>query len=410
MGIPAFSSELEGTKEPTGALNASGKYKDYDVGALEALSQEQQPSPQGAASQGAVGDPAPAGKAPKAALDGEAPKDMLAYYEEAGDDSREHMVKAQEEAYAPHGLSLEGAAMNAIKQGGPQAMARAAKFGVDLTKFADVLNPQGKDAAVGQAFGNVPTEEQSASGEAFKSQEQATSDMKAGLQGNRDKAAEAKKQQRQAIAAFLMEAGLRTLASARDDVGGAVAEGALGTMANRRDRGRQDAADKMDAADRDRQQKRQDESDEMRRQEEARQKEAYEYDKSQRGVKEEAARLKGLEMVVDSDGKIRYYKPKEGVQTDEDGVPIDTMTEAEKRAYSRKGIDTTAYNNAVRSHMKALYKMADEGGYYGDDEVILSIVNEKDSKEKDRKIRELAQQRASIEQEEDVTDYDSLDW
>lgn len=412
MGLPAFSSELEGMN--AGAIGASGKHKDYDVGALEALSQEQSPSPQGAASQGAVGDPAPAGKAPSAdgALDQEAPQDMLSIFNKASPEDRDYLTNQQQEALAPHGKSLEGGLEEVLMNGGPQAMARAAQFGIDLTDFANKINPApkggGPEAKVGQAFGNVPTEEQSASGEAFKSQEQAVGDMRAGLKKNKDEAVAKKKAQRDAIAAFLMETGLRVLASTREDVGGAFGEAALGTMESGAARKRQAAQDKMAADENERKNKRQDAADEAARVREARDAEQYEYDKSQRGVKEAEAERKGLAQIVAKDGTVHYVNIEEGTVEDEDGVPIRKAT-TEDLSAAQRATDARAKERQVISERNRIRKAVAEG--YTDNPELQAIMDEKDPAKAREMINALADKNLTIEGSEDnVTDYDSLDW
>ena len=399
--MAAFDNELAGPP------NALGKYSGYDVGALEAKAPQQTPpSPQGAASQGDVGDPASAGKAP--ALQDEDHKDMLSIFNSASDEDRDYLTTQQTEALAPHGKSLEGGLEEVLTKGGPQAMARAAQFGIDLTGFANKINPApkggGPEAKQGQAFGNVPTEKQSAGGEAFKSQEQAVGDVRKGVKKNADTAAAKKKVQRDAIAAFLTETGLRILASNREDVGGAFGEAALGTMESGAARKRQAAADKMKADETARQNRREDTSDEAAKVRAQQQTEEFEHDKSQWAA--EDAR-KGLVKIIDEDDRIIFVNKEEGMVTDEDGVPRHVANEYQKRAAARAGIDSTAKNRAILSERSRLRKIIESG--YSDDEKIQAIIDEKDDDKKRTLLNAMADKNVAIEPEE-TRDYDSLDW
>ena len=414
MGIPAFSQDLLGEPDAIGAISTGKrKHKDYDVSALEALSQdEQRPSPQqGAASQGAVGDPASAGKAPApdGALQGESPQDMLSIFKNASDEDRQHLVESQRESLAPHGVSLDGGVEKILTEGGPQAWARAAKFGIDLTVFADKLSPKAQqkaDASAGQAFGLVPTEEQSASGEAFKSQEQAVGDMNASI---KDAAASKKKEQNAAMAAFIMETGLRILASTRPDAAGAFGEGVLGTMDATRGRNRQAAQDKLDAAERERKIRREDESDEMARQKATLDRQKYEEDKEREDIRLER---EGLVKMTDEDTRFaEYVKIKEGLITNSEGVPIRQATSSELSAAQRR----TREDNLMRltiSERNRIRTALEEG--YTDNPEIQAIMDQKDPDKKRQMINDLADKNLEVKgingSSDGGSDGSVLDW
>jgi hypothetical protein len=302
------------------------KYGSYDTSPLDQLVQQDTPSQPtgGAASQGALetppsgGEASPAfneggeGEARKPALTGEGPQDMLSIFQNSSEEEKDALTKGQTEAMAPHGKSLEGGVMDIFKAGGPQAMARAAQFGVDLTPFANKMNPGSGEVAVGQAMGNVPSDE-NAGKPAFKTKEKATADQRGREQTHQ---AAKKKAQTDAMAAFLMETGLRILASDRPDAASAFGEAALGTMESGRARKRQGAQDKRDSEDRtiaqndrERRQKREDSADEAAKVEAAAKKEERDYQKTQRGAAEDKVARSGMQEVINKDGDVYFFDP-----------------------------------------------------------------------------------------------------
>jgi hypothetical protein len=148
---------------------------------------------------------------------------------------------------------------------------------------------------------------------------------------------------RKAWGGFLMEAGLRILASNRDDAGGAIGEGVLGTMEAQRGRGMEDADRATAMADRgiameELERKRTRDAASDRRAENADQRagsaesradrqedrlaESSKWDnrRIQAGLKD-----KTLEKIVAEDGTTYYVEKKEGMVRDEDGKAIKAM-------------------------------------------------------------------------------------
>lgn len=349
FGPPPIDSSLAGAKQLPG-VDPNSKFAGFDTAGLESLAPQNTPSPDGAASQGALGPPSEGGESsafPDQEGQGSTGMNMLSIFNESSDEDKDNLVTQVTESYAPHGMSIEGAAENALTRGGPQAWAQAAKFGVNLDSFADKLNPQGADTKLGQAFGSVPSDEQAATNEAFKSTEQATTDLQATMDTQTAESAAKKLEQRRAIAAFLIEAGLRTLASNREDVGGAMAEGALGTMEAGRKR-KSEARDIgiADAA-RERKIQREDASDEAAKLRAQQQTDEFEYKKSQRGAEEKKRDIGNLQEVTNEEGETYFFDPTDPKVgkwvTDADGNRVKSadvglskaQIETSKRAYNR---------------------------------------------------------------------------
>lgn len=172
--------------------------------------------------------------------------DFFSMYRGSSDEDKDHMADQMEDRFAPHGLSLDGALQQAWSQ-----------------------NPE-VSAELGKKFGFVPPADQ-AGKPGFKTEAQALADYDEAtgdLRASEEKK-KLKKEKRQAMGAFLFEMGLRILASNRKDAGGAIAEGALGTLDSRAARKEHTedreiaAADRETAAeDRDRKHAREDASDE----------------------------------------------------------------------------------------------------------------------------------------------------
>jgi hypothetical protein len=141
---------------------------------------------------------------------------------------------------------------------------------------------------------------------------------------------------RKAWGGFLMEAGLRILASNRDDAGGAIGEGVLGTMEAQRGRGIEDAnrtvameeleRDRMRDAASDRRAESADqragraESRADRQEDRLAESSTWNNRRIQAGLKD-----KTLEKIVAEDGTTYYVEKKEGMVRDEDGKPIKAM-------------------------------------------------------------------------------------
>lgn len=368
-----------------GPPTVTGPYEEYNLQALEAVGSQNAPSSPsgGAASQGALGNP-PAGGGTPAFSDekgeGEAQQPASDYHRmflEANDEDKSAVADNIEKGGGD--LSLNGMMVSVFEKGGVPAM--------ELAKSYGYVPPEEKDKKTAEA------------------RETALSDygITVDKQKEADAAEKARLEQRYAMGGFLMDVGLRILASNRDDAAGAIGEGILGAQEARTAK-KDKAEDKKTAAeDRERKQRREDESDERSEAEEVRKANKFAYDESQREEKEKRAAQAQLEKIVQSDGTILYANPKEGILVDENGEKVRTMTDEEARKYSRQGIDKSASDTAIRRNMNSIQKLLDDG-YYGEDEDMIAIVDETDSKKRQKLIRALAKTRASLE--EDTVNYE----
>lgn len=374
MARDSFSSFSPMVEEP------ESKYSNYDVGALEQKAQPPQQnapsSPQGgAASQGALGNPDSSGGTPAFSPakkgQGEAAKpvsDFHRMYLEGDESERESVAEKMEAQFAEQGLSLQGAVNKVFEQGGEAAMGLAEKFGY------------------------VPPEEKAGQG-AFKTREEALKDYGVEMDEAKEQklAAEKKAKNRHAMGGFLMDVGLRILASNREDGGGAIGEGVLGAQQSRRDTKRQDAADTMAAEDRTRKQSREDESDAMARQREARQVEESEYKKGRRGAQEEKEAREGLAQITDKEGLVQYVKIEEGLITDKEGVPIRKATAKEVSA-AQEQTNIRQREGQFQKERGNIQKIVDEG-FETEDSELNAIIAETDGDIRREMIADLAKKR-----------------
>jgi len=130
---------------------------------------------------------------------------------------------------------------------------------------------------------------------------------------------------RQQMGGFLMEFGLRMLASNRETGGEAFGEAALGTMSAREERRKTKAAEDLATSEREREHRRQDEADLHRREKEKRDVRAAELREKDetRKTKEESrkadrAERLGLVQTQNAEGEVFYGEIKEGFITDPD--------------------------------------------------------------------------------------------
>lgn len=357
-----FDSELAGTPSPI----PNSKFADFDSSNLEALAgEENAPPPDGAASRGALGNPSTEGETPPeaGAIKEEPAQDMLTIFNQAPQEDRDEMTQKQVEALEPHGVSLYGGLENVLEKGGPQSWARAAQFGIDLTDIANKVNPpkgEGPEAALGQAMGNVPSDE-NAGNPAFKTKEQAVTDQRGKIVENEEEAAAKKKAQRDAIAAFLMETGLRVLASQREDLGGALGESAMGTMTAGAVRKRQASQDAMDAEDRKRRMTREDTDAESKRLQEESRIEQEAYDRSQRGAEEAKTARAGMQSVTNEEGEVYYFDPldPEAGEWVEDAEGNRLKSADVGLSKAQIATNTRAWESKVNSKVEKIKAMAD---------------------------------------------------
>jgi len=173
---------------------------------------------------------------------------------------------------------------------------------------------------------------------------------------------------RQQMGGFLMEFGLRMLASNRQDAGGALGEGAIGTMDAREERRKTRAAEDLATSERKRTQRRQDEADLHRREKEKRDVRAAELREKDEGRKQseekrkaKAAEQKGLVATTNKDGEIFYGELEKGYIVDPDtGERMKATTAILSASGSRAAKDAVAgaRERATRDLDKAL---ADRG-------------------------------------------------
>ncbi len=367
-------------------------------------------SPNGAASQeGALGAPASAGDS-SPAFDKEVGKGeggtgmtMVNIFMDASDEEKDELTKSITEGLAPHGKSLEGGFLDALKKGGPQAMAKAAQFGVDLEPWAEKLNPTQSGVALGQAMGNIPSDEQAAGKEAFKSTGKALADNKAATKKTASDAATKKREQRAAMSAFLMETGLRILASQRSDAGEAFGEAALGTMDSNARKKRLAANDKMQAAELERQHGREDTKDTMAKQKRAEEAAGAERDK--------------LEKITTENGNVEFVKIKEGRATGQDGKPVIVDDYSQLSATARRGATdaaasaSTRYRGVLRDAMESSF----EAKAAGVD--VKKLYDMPAGPEKDKAINDWIKAKvkadgyfAAQDPEVEITNYSEKDW
>lgn len=330
---------------------------------------ESAPSPDGAASQGAFGEPATAGKP-----NTHGPRtggDMLGFYNNSTQEGRDAVTTQMEESLAPQGKSLEGGLTEVLQQGGPQAWARAAKFGIDLEGFAAQASGETANKKIGQAFGSVPSDEQAGT-PPYKT----TGGALAGNRKTRIDAANAvakrKKQQRDAIGAFLMETGLRILASDKPTASGAFGEAALGTMEANRQRKSDAATADMQAAEEKRRQTRADQL-----------------------TAEHEEEMKGdMVKITDKDtGETMFVREKEGKIVDPDtGKTVREATDADLSA-ARKVI--SKQNVATKISQERVRIQTAVGKGFSELPEIEAIIDEPDAQKKDNMIKELARSRVS---------------
>lgn len=303
---------------------------------------------------------------------------MLGMFNNASPEDRDHLTNQVTESLAPHGKSPQGALEEILMPGGQpnlHAIARAADFGIDLKGLAQKTSgaeAQKAQKNVGVAFGQVPEEGQAGP---VKSEGKALADMTSKEKGvARDQAEQAetdKKNRRDAIAAFLMETGLRLLASDKSDAGAAFGEAALGTVESGRSRQRQDAADEMNKSE-----------------------EARRVKRSEQQTEAHTEAMKGdLVKITDKDtGDTMFVREKDGFITTKDGKRVREATDSELSAAQRE-TNRRAVAGAMASETNRIRKAVDDG--FSDDPDIQSIIDETTSKKRNSMTERLAKERVA---------------
>ncbi len=159
---------------------------------------------------------------------------------------------------------------------------------------------------------------------------------------------------RKRMGGFLMEFGLRMLASDRDDAGEAFGEAALGTMEARDQRKKTAAAEELAKQERDRKQRREDEGDLHKREKEKRDARAAELREKDEARKVEDQAKKGLVRVKQDDGSFIYASIKKGRLVDEEGNTV--YGETDKVSLAQQHTNARADVNTRKDIRKALIK------------------------------------------------------
>lgn len=260
---------------------------------------------------------------------GKANKPFFELWREGSEEEKKAIADQVEEGFKAQNVSMKEQAEK-LAQSNPAAMELAEKFGY--------VPP--KDKA-----GKPP----------FKTQGEAFVDAK----NKKDKP----KWDREAWGGFLMEAGLRILASNKQDAGGAIGEGVLGTMDARRQRAEQERLRKIQMEELERQRRRDKAADER-----AEERLDLERDREGRLVSQEdrlnkatEARIRQInhnisagnfDMVQDKDGKYHVVKTDQpGLLRDAEGNPIEGETAADM---SRAQLET--WQRQITRDRADLYK------------------------------------------------------
>jgi hypothetical protein len=324
------------------------RYANYDRSKLEALG-GQQNAPSGptgpAASQGALGTPAPAGEGSAfgpPAPPSEEGQDFYSMFKGASPESRTRLADEWEQLSASQGLTPQGNADNVFRQHGNQAIDMAAKYGVyPSPALADEL---------GLPKSLIPTtDEVPLGGDVAFEMAQDPSARRAAKARKEDEDAKADKQaKRENIAAFLMEFGLRTLASDKGGLQGA-AGAFLDTQASRQ--GRAEAAE-----DRARRTSKEDKEEKR-----AASKEKRDAAKERRDQKkfEREMETGNLVEIVQKDGTVLYVPKKAGYVYDENGQKVRKATAQDLSAAQHRTSERQDEGH-FQTERRAIQKSIDE--------------------------------------------------
>ncbi len=347
-----------------------------------------QTSPSGpagpAASQGALGAPADAGATPAFAdrgmVVGDDPRDTTtsARYKDMWDDpSTTDEMKDETEATIDKQLSAGGSGTvaktneiisNTMKQGDMPTLSLLLDWG---------WTPEGERPEDSGAFAGKKN-----LGSEFTVQEGDQGALGAEIVPGEEKKP---KWDRRQMGGFLMEFGLRMLASNRDDAGEAFGEAALGTISARDERKKTAAAEEMNKQERERKVRREDESDLHKREKAARDARAEKRAEAEEARKVADQASKGLVKVKQDDGSFIYAKIKEGKLVDEDENTV--YGETDELSLSQQSINDRADVNTRKDIRKALVKALESRSSirkHPQREDLLKISEEKDPKKRKR--------------------------
>ncbi len=368
MSFGAFGKENKDETVLTGLQNAAGD----------------QTSPSGpagpAASQGALGAPASAGAKPDNAFVG---------YGELGAD--EGGGQRYIDMFDSPDVTDEDRDANEreidkqLSAGGSGTVAKTNEIVANTMKNGDMPT-----LSLLLDWGWTPESERSSDSTAFGGKKNLGSEFTVqegdmGALGKDIEPGEAKKPKwdRRRMGGFLMEFGLRMLASDRDDAGEAFGEAALGTISARDERKKTKAAEELAKQERERKTRREDEADKHKRDKAARDARAGKRAEAEekRKVKDQAA--KGLVAVKQDDGSTIYAKIQKGKLVDEEGNTVYGTTD--KVSLAQQHTDARADVNTRKDIRKALVKaLTGSIRKHPQKEDLQKIKDEKDPKKRER--------------------------
>jgi len=357
------------------------------TGLQQAAGDQTPPSgPEGpAASQGALGAPAPAGEnsapafADRGLVEGEGIRNR--YIDmwdapETDDKDRDATVEELEKA---------------LSSGGSGVVAKTNETISNIMKQGDMPG-----LSLLMDWGWTPESERSSDSSAFSGQKNLGSEFTVqegemgALGGDIEPSApsaDKPKWDRKRMGGFLMEFGLRMLASDRD-AAGAFGEAGLGTMQARGERKKTKAAEDLATSERERKQRREDEGDLHKREKAARDKRAEGRAVKDEERKAEKAEREGLTRITMPDGKVEYGKIVDGVVTRKDGTEIKGIDPSQQSAESMSAVERqeiglrAKIDTATTKALQDRIRKPPRG-----DEDLYAIQNAKSSKEKKRLLK-----------------------
>lgn len=369
-----------------GAFEEEDKNKTVLTGLQDAAGDQTSPSePTGsAASQGALGAPASAGAKPAFADRGMIVGDDIrdtttsARYKDMWDDPsttdemKDDTLTELEKPLIAKGSGIEATAnevvSNTMKQGDMPTLSLLMDWGWtpeserpgDSTAFAGKKN-------LGSEF-TVQEGDQGALGKEIEPGE------------------EKPKWDRQQMGGFLMEFGLRMLASNRETGGEAFGEAAIGTIDARRERKKTAAAEELAKQERERKVRREDEADMHRRNKEERDAKAGTRAEAEEARKVSDQARKGLVKVKQDDGSFIYAEIKKGKLVDKEGNTV--YGETDDVSLNQQRVDARADVNTRKDIRKALVKALTGGRSairkHPQREALQKIFDEEDPKKRER--------------------------
>ena len=283
-------------------------------GLQQAAGDQNAPSPEGAASQGALGAPASAGRTqpkPTELAAGQTYHDM---WQEAPEEDQMATVEAMEEQLGAQGTGIiaktNEIASNAMAQKDGKTLNLLLKWGWKPPEERPAFDPSSMEQDAGPA---APTDaafvQEGPPGPegALPEPEVGPPEEMGPPEGLSDEqvAQQKKSFNRRKMGGFLMELGLNILSSNRDDAGAAVGDAFGRTVASREQRKRTSAAESLATSEREREQRRQEESDQFKRNKEERE--------QRKEVRDQiASERSGLVEITNADGTVEFVDKRKG--------------------------------------------------------------------------------------------------